>query len=141
MVGAGIPFFFDKEADLTKVSVVLGAIVFSDVLILYLFKTMKLEMAITKGGLHYRFFAMLASSGIIQWTDVASISFRKSPHRGYGKKYKFRYGEVITMNTKSGVELTMKNGKKKFFSLKDPDAFRSGFHKLNLPIELKSELN
>lgn len=141
LAGIGIVLMVDAETDLTKVAVVIGSIVFSDVLIFYIFKTMKMELAITKKGFHYLFFAMIAQKGVIDWNEVENISIRKSPYRSYGKKHKFRYGEVYTMNTKTGVELQLKNGKKKFFGLKDPDAFKSGFQKLNLPMQLKQELN
>jgi hypothetical protein len=135
LMGIGIIFLIDEKTDWIKISFVLVVIVFSDVLILYLFKTMKLELAVTKKAFHYRFFAIMASKGTIDWTDVASVSLRKAPNRGYGKKLKFRYGEIYTMNTKTGVELEMKNGKKKFFSLKDPDSFKSSLQKIEIPIQ------
>jgi hypothetical protein len=141
LVGIGAVLLVDKETDLTKVAIVIGSIVFSDVLIFYIFKTMKLELAITKNGFHYVFFAMIAQKGMVDWNEVEKVSIRKSPYRSYGKKHKFRYGEVYTMNTKTGVELEVKNGNRKFFSLKDPDAFMSGFQKLNLPMQLNNEVS
>ena len=137
----GVTFLIDKETDWIKVAIVLGAITFSDVLIIFLFKTMKLELAITKNGLHYSFFAMVTNKGIVPWSEVSALSFQKAPRRGYGKSYKFRYGEVYAMGTRKGIELELKNGKKKFFTLKDLDSFRSGFEKLNLPLTLNKELN
>jgi hypothetical protein len=132
-----VGFIFNEEADWLKIGIVSTAIVFSDVLIFYLFKTMKLELALSKKGFHYRFFAMMVSQGIIGWSEITGITFRKSPARGYGKKLKYPYGEIYTMNTKTGVELHLNNGKKKFFSLKDPDAFRTAFNKLELRIRIE----
>jgi hypothetical protein len=60
------------------------------------------------------------------------LNIRKSPIKGYGKSKKWRYGDVYTMNTKMGLELIYKNGKKQYFSLKDADEFKKAFKKLEL---------
>src|SRR5688572_4022738 len=79
LAGIAVAFLVDKETDWTKITIVLASILFSDILILFLLKTMKLDLAITKNGLHYRFFAMVASQGVVNWNEVAAISLRKAP--------------------------------------------------------------
>jgi hypothetical protein len=132
-----VVFLFNEGVNWLMMGLTIGIMVLTDLFILYVFKTMKLELALTKKGFHYRFFAVFASTGAILWNDVSGVKITKAPHRGYGRKLKYKYGEVVTMNTKSGVELQMKNGKKKFFSVQDPDAFKIAFHKLELPIRIE----
>lgn len=135
LAGVGVAFLLDdnSKTNVPKISWTLGIIVLSDLFLLYIFKTMKLEIALSKKGFHYSFFALLTSKGIIEWNQISKISITKSPYKSYGKKYSFKNGEVYTMNSKMGVTLVLLSGKKKFFSIQDIDTFRSAYTKLQLP--------
>ena len=128
---------YNSKAGWLQIGIVAAAIVLTDALIIFLFKSMKLELALTKKGMPYKISPLGSKGNIIIWAEVDAMCIRKSPATGYGKKYKFRYGEVYAMNLKTGVELTLKNGKKKFFSLRDPDEFKKGFKKLELNLQIE----
>jgi len=133
----GIAFLVDKEKDPLKISLVLGIIGLSDVLLIFLFKRMTLEIALSKKGFHYYSYALFVTKGTIEWNDISKIAIIKSPYDGYGKKHSFKNGQIFTMNSKLGVAIHLLNGKKKFFSVKDVDAFRTAYSKLQLshPLE------
>lgn len=137
ILGIAIGVMIHDKAEWVSICIVAGAILFSDSLIIFLFKKMKLELAVTKKGLHYNMATFISKNNFVSWADVSSLCIRKSPASGFGKKTKFRYGEVYAMNLKKGLELSLKNGKKKFFSLKDSDEFLRSFRKLELAIEIK----
>ena|SRR5687768_12766762 len=135
-IAIAVGFLYSAKSDWTEIMIVIGAILFSDSLIIFLFKSMRLELALSKKGLHYRMFPGGGKIKLVSWSEVSAISIRKSPAKGYGKQQKFRYGEVYDMNLKQGVELVLSNGKKKFFSLKDPDEFKKSYKKLELSMQL-----
>lgn len=137
ILGIAIGVMIHDKEEWASIAIVAGAIIFSDLLIVVLFKRMKLELALTKKGLHYNMTTMAGKNKFLSWEEVSSITIRKSPASGFGKKNKFRYGEVYAMNFKKGVELSLKNGKKKFYSLRDSDEFLRSFRKLELAIEIK----
>ncbi len=128
---------YSSNTDWLQIGIVAAAIIFSDLFIIVLFKSMKLELAITKKGLHYKMVPMAGKQAMVEWDSVIAMSIKKSPARGYGKKVKYKYGELYTMNMKHGLELTLQNGKKKFFSLKDADEFKKAFRKLELPLQIE----
>lgn len=132
MMAISIALMFDENANWTSIGIVIGSILFTDIIMVLLFKTMKLNIAISKKGFHYRMNTVNRKNKLLLWDEIASMELRKSPARGYGKKYKFRYGEVYAMNLKQGIEFNLKNGKKIFFSLKDPDEFMRTVRKLEL---------
>lgn len=135
MLTIAIAYLYKDHADWTSIGLVIGAILFTDAIMLTLFKIMKLNLAVSKKGLHYRMNTVNTKNKLLPWDEVTSIGLRKSPATGYGKKIKFRYGEVYAMNLKQGVEFTLKNGKKIFFSLKDPDDFMKAVRKLELNLQ------
>jgi len=137
ILGIGIGILLNEPAEWRIVLLVLGIIVLSDTGVLLLFRSLKLEIAISKKGFHYNFFALFSNKGTIEWNEIEKISLTKSPYRSYGKKYSFKNGQVFTMNTKMGVKMDLKNGRKKFFSVKDIDDFRSSYKKLELPLILE----
>lgn len=136
MMAIAIAFLYNDNADWTSIGIVIGAILLSDGIMIVLFKTMKLNLAVTKKGLHYRMNTANRKNKILLWDEVISMGLRKSPASGYGKKIKFRYGEVYAMNLKQGIEFNLKNGKKMFFSLKDPDEFIRSVKKLELNLHI-----
>jgi hypothetical protein len=119
-----------------EIVLVVGAILLSDVLVVLLVKTMRLELAISKKGLHYKMTIMAGKTRFINWAEVEGLHIRKSPATGYGKHYKFRYGEVYSLNRKKGVEISLKSGKKKYFSLKDADEFIRTIKNLDLKLPI-----
>ncbi len=131
-----VAFLYNSKAEWLQISLVAGAIIFSDALMVFLFKTMKLELAIVKNGLYFKMFPS-TKNHFIDWNDIAALSIRKSPVKGYGKTKKWRYGDVYAMNLKVGLELIFKDGKKKFFSLKHPDEFKKAFRKLELHLQIE----
>ncbi len=136
MMTIAIAFLYNDNADWISIGIVVGAILLTDVIMILLFKNMKLNLAISKKGLHYRMNTVNAKNKLLSWDEVTLIGLRKSPATGYGKKIKFKYGEVYAMNLKEGVEFGLKNGKKIFFSLKDPDEFMRSIRKLELNIQI-----
>lgn len=132
-----IVVLYNSRAGWLQIGIVTAAIVFTDAFIIFLFKYMRMELALAKNRFYFRTYPSFVKIGFVNWDEVNAICIRKSPATGYGKKYKFRYGEVYAMNLKPGVELTLKNGKKKFFSLKDPDEFKKGFKKLELNLQIE----
>lgn len=131
-----VAVLYNSKAEWIMIGFVAFTILFTDAVIIYFFKNMKLEIALTKKGLCYKMSPSGSKYKYVDWTEVSSICIRKSVASGYGMKKKFRYGDVYSMNFKMGVELSLNNGKKKFFSLKDPDEFKKAFRKLELPIEI-----
>lgn len=129
-----VAVLYSSKAELYLIGIVAGAILFSDALVIFLFKAMKLEIALTKKGFCFKMSPSGNKNKCVDWSEVSAICIRKSPASGYGKKQKFRYGVVYAMNLKPGLELSLTNGKKKFFSLKDPDEFKKAFRKLELPL-------
>ena len=131
-----IAVLYNSNAPWFQIGMVAGAILFSDLIIVMLFKTMKLELALTKKGLHYKMFPLGSKVNLVDWKEVTAICIRKSPASGYGKRKKYKYGDIYAMNLRTGVELTLTSGMKKFFSLKDPVEFKKGFRKLELNIQI-----
>ncbi len=133
----GICYLIGSKENTLTITLVLSSIALSDILIIYLFKTLKLEIALSKKGFHYYSYALIVSKGNIDWKDISAISIIKSPYNSYGKKYSFKNGKVYTMNSKVGVAIQLLNGKKLFFSIENVDAFRTAYQKLQLPLKLE----
>ena len=131
-----VSFLYSEHANWTLVSIIAGSIVLTDAFAIIMFRSMKLQLALTKKGLHYHMVIVAAKDRFLDWAEVETISIRKAPTSSYGKHYKFRYGEVYTMNLKRGVEFSLKNGKKKFFSLQDPEEFIRSVRKLELNVQI-----
>ncbi len=131
-----VALLYKEDPDWLQMAIVVGAILLGDAFVIFLFKTMKLYLALSKRGFHYKMKLGNNKDNFISWQDVTEISIRKSPATGYGRKNKWKYGEVYAMNLKQGVELCLKNGKKKFFSLKDPEEFKRAFRKMELHLQI-----
>lgn len=131
-----IGFMYNENADLMSLLVVAGSIIFTDILIVLIFKNLKLYTALSKKGFHYNWSLFGGQYKLIEWLEIENLSIKKSPYRGYGRKTIFKYGESYTMNLKEGLELTLKNGKKKFFSLKDSEEFKRAFNKLETGLHI-----
>jgi hypothetical protein len=129
-------YLYNEKGKWVEMGIVAGAILFSDGLIVLLLKTMRLNLAICKKGLHYKMTIFTGTSRLLNWEEVVGLHICKPPTTGYGKHYKFRYGEVYSLNRKKGVEISLKNGKKKFFSLKDVDAFIRSVKNLDLKLSI-----
>jgi hypothetical protein len=131
-----IGFMYNENADLTSLIAVAGSIIFTDMLIVFIFKTLKLSTALSKKGFHYKWSLMSGPMKMIEWHEIENIAIKKSPYKGYGRKTSLKYGDSYTMNLKEGLALTLKNGKKKFFSLKDSEEFKRGFNKLEIGLHI-----
>lgn len=131
-----VAFLYKDDPDWLQIGIVAGAIILSDIFIIVLFKTMKLELSLSKKGIHYKMTYGSFKHQLVAWDEVDAISIRKCPVSGYGKQRKWKYGDVYAMNLQLGVELLLKNGKKKYFSLKQPDEFKKAFNKLELTMHI-----
>jgi hypothetical protein len=131
-----IAFLYNGNADWLMIGIVASVMLFADVMIFLVFKRSRLDLAVTKEGLYYKMTIFSSKTHLLDWKEVSAASIRKPPVKSFGIKYKFRYGQVYTMNLRQGLELKLKDGKKKFFSLKDPDEFKKAFRKLELQLEI-----
>jgi hypothetical protein len=133
-VGIVIGMMVSEHAEWYAIAIPVGLIVLMDSLVIAIFRTMRLDLAVTRKGLCYRMWPRRTYL-CIGWNEIKEIQLKKPPATaGYGKKFVPGYGKVYSMGRGKGLELHLQNGKKIFFSTQQPDLFRSVLQKAEIQI-------
>ena len=81
-----------------------------------LFLFMRLQTKIDTHGIHVRFFPFKFNYGHYKWSEIEKISVRRydpmSEYGGWGIRYCFNNGKVLTTSGNWGIQIEAKNGKK-----------------------------
>ena len=107
-----IPLFFAKEHELTLALSIGGGTMILTSLFLYM---MRLETALKKDGIYYKFFPFHLGHKQISWDQLEEVSIKKynalKEYGGWGIRYGLS-GTAYNVQGNIGLHLTFKNGKK-----------------------------
>ena len=101
----------------------------------WLIFSLRLIIEVTEEGLHYRFPPVIARFRTILANDIADYMVREyDPVREYGgwgiRTGGFGKGSAYNVKGKTGLQLTLRNGKKILFGTQRPDALLSAMDRL-----------
>lgn len=92
-------------------------------ILLFTFSIFKLKL--DKNNLEYSFFPFTFKTKKISWDDIQQIQFIKADplfdFGGWGIRLSKKYGVAYIMGNNDILFLTLKNGKKRSFSIKDKE--------------------
>lgn len=131
-----VVMLIDSDVSLTLVLGIMGFMLLLNTFAVMMFKATRLNLAITRKGIYCKISPNTAKPRFTSWDDVTSVKITKSPVTGVGHQKKYKYGEAFVMKMGQGIELVLKDGKKRFFSCVETNDFLKCVHKLELPVEV-----
>lgn len=101
------------------------AVVYITVPLILLFTFSVFKLKLNKNNLEYSFFPFTFQPKKIVWDDIQQIQFIKADplfdFGGWGIRLSKKYGVAYIMGNNDILFLTLKNGKKRSFSIKDKE--------------------
>lgn len=108
----------ETNPDSNEKTIIIGSIVFMNVLIFGLMLSVKLITRIDELGIHYRFYPFHLKPKMISWQDISSCHTRKynavKEYGGWGIKPGLgkKKGKSFTVKGNRGLQIELKNGRK-----------------------------
>ena len=127
---AGMLIGLFTEKDKRGMAIGLAAIIPVIFLVLYLHSKSQLEKMVTSNGLYYRWKPWHRKFRVVEKQDIASVIVRKSPLMNYGFGWYPGYGRYHNSSGGEGLQLTLKNRSRIFFSTYDVGAFKKAINTL-----------
>lgn len=99
-------------------------------LVIYLHSNSLLEKTVTSNGLYYRWKPWHRKFRIIEKQDIASVVVRKPPFMNYGFGWYPGYGRYHNSSRGEGLQLTLQNRNRIYFSTNDIGSFKKAINTL-----------
>lgn len=94
-----------------------------ELIMLYLFYVVRLEIAVTSEGIYYRWWPFQRKPRFISKTAIAAIEIKKGPGMQYGVHRVPGYGKVHNTGPGEGLQFVLHDGKKLFLGSGMPASF------------------
>jgi len=119
-----------NKQELRMKGIGLAIIVLLETLVLYLFYIVKLETAVSREGVYYRWSPFFKRYWFINKKEMKETKAANGPLWSYGFHFVPGYGSVHNMGPGKGMRFILKNGKKIFIGTNNINAFQSAVEQM-----------
>lgn len=98
-------------------------------LVIILFLILRLKTTVDANGIHMHYFPLLKKE--ISWEEIAQAELVHYSFReilGWGIRFSSRYGTVYNVRGKTGLAITLTNGKKFMIGTQKPEALQAAIN-------------
>lgn len=106
------------------------------VLLIVLFRILRLDTIVDSTGIHYRFFPFHTKMQDVLWEDLTAAYIRQykpiAEYGGWGIRYGFKSKKAFNVAGNMGLQLEFKNGKSLLIGTQKPDELQNLLTYLNI---------
>lgn len=117
-------------AEKKEMLIALAIVVPLQATLVILFRKARLEKVVTSNGFYFRWLPLQQKFRVIEKDMISNVTLRKAPMHNFGSKWLPGYGRMHLASGGEGLEITMTNRKRIFFSSADPIALSNAVKEL-----------